>query len=158
MRVDGVVEGVVETIGFRSTLIRRFDKAPVYVPNTALSDHAVTNFTQMTCRRINWTIGVEYRTTVAQLRVIRDDIETYLRGSSDIAQPPPPPAAVAYILPWQCLYFLPEPQGHGALRCTRPQVEGSAGSTASAAAGAGADGSSSKRSSMRQSMVVTRSR
>lgn len=94
VRVDGVVEGVVETIGFRSTLIRRFDKAPVYVPNTALSDHAVTNFSQMTYRRINWTIGVEYRTTTPQLRTIRDDIESYLRSSSEIAQPPGAPMAV----------------------------------------------------------------
>jgi MscS family membrane protein len=85
---------VVETIGFRSTLVRRFDKAPVYVPNTALSDHAVTNFSQMTYRRINWTIGVEYRTTTPQLRTIRDDIESYLRSSSDIAQPPGAPMAV----------------------------------------------------------------
>ncbi|MGE4526784.1 MAG: mechanosensitive ion channel family protein [Rhodospirillaceae bacterium] len=94
VRVDGVVEGVVETIGFRSTLIRRFDKAPVFVPNTALSDHAVTNFSKMTYRRINWTIGVEYRTSVRQLRTIRDDIEAYLRASSDIAQPPDAPLFV----------------------------------------------------------------
>ncbi len=31
IRVDGVVEGTVETLGFRSTLVRRFDKAPVHV-------------------------------------------------------------------------------------------------------------------------------
>jgi MscS family membrane protein len=88
VRVDGIVEGVVEIIGFRSTLIRRFDQAPVYVPNASLSDHAVTNFSQMTYRRINWTIGLEYRTTLAQLRTIRDDIEAYLRANSDFAQPP----------------------------------------------------------------------
>jgi len=35
--------------------------------------------------------------------------------------------------PWQCLYFLPEPQGQGALRETLPQVPGSVGSTAAAA-------------------------
>ena len=29
--------------------------------------------------------------------------------------------------PWQCLYFLPEPHGQSAFRCTLPQVEGSAG-------------------------------
>ncbi|OPZ79463.1 MAG: Low conductance mechanosensitive channel YnaI [Alphaproteobacteria bacterium ADurb.Bin438] len=50
--VDGLVEGTVEEIGFRSTLIRRFDKAPVFVPNTKLADAAVTNFTKMTYRRI----------------------------------------------------------------------------------------------------------
>lgn len=33
-----------------------------------------------------------------------------------------------YILPWQCLYFLPLPQGHKSLRATLPQVFGSLGS------------------------------
>ena len=87
IRVDGVVEGTVETIGFRSTLVRRFDKAPVYVPNAKLSDNAVTNFSEMAHRRIYWVIGVEYRTTVEQLREIRDGIESHVIGNPDYAQP-----------------------------------------------------------------------
>ena len=87
IRVDGVVEGTVETIGFRSTRVRRFDKAPVFVPNAKLSDSAVTNFSAMTHRRIYWKIGVEYRTTVDQLREIRDGIENYVVGNDDFAQP-----------------------------------------------------------------------
>ena len=31
------VEGTVESIGLRSTMVRRFDKAPVMVPNTKLA-------------------------------------------------------------------------------------------------------------------------
>jgi len=87
IHVDGVVEGTVEKIGFRSTLIRRFDLAPVYVPNTNLSDNAVTNFSGMTYRRIYWVIGVEYRTTVDQLREIRDGIEDYVVGNDDFVPP-----------------------------------------------------------------------
>lgn len=94
IKVDGVVEGTVEKIGFRSTHVRRFDKAPVYVPNQHLSDNAVTNFSAMTYRRISWTIGVEYRTTHEQLRRIRDDIEAYLRSVEDFAQPPSAPLFV----------------------------------------------------------------
>lgn len=85
--VDGIVEGTVEHIGFRTTTIRRFDKAPVYVPNTKLSDHAVTNFSRMTFRRIKWLIGLEYRTTADQLEKIRDAIESYIRDSDDFVQP-----------------------------------------------------------------------
>ena len=92
--VDGVVEGTVESIGFRSTLVRRFDKAPVFVPNSKLSDSSVTNFSAMTHRRIYWTIGVEYRTTIDQLRQIRDGIEAYLLGSEDFAHPPQVPTFV----------------------------------------------------------------
>jgi MscS family membrane protein len=85
--VDGVVEGTVEDIGFRSTIVRRFDKAPVYVPNARLADLAVTNFSAMTHRRIFWHIAVEYRTTVAQLRRIRDEIEAYIVENDAFAEP-----------------------------------------------------------------------
>ena len=94
IRVDGVVEGTVESIGFRSTLVRRFDKAPVFVPNSKLSDHAVINFSSMTHRRIYWKIGVEYRTTVEQLRQIRDSIEQYILESEYFAKPPKIPMFV----------------------------------------------------------------
>lgn len=94
IRVDGVVEGTVETIGFRSTVVRRFDKAPVFVPNSQLSDHSVVNFSSMTYRRIYWIIGVEYRTTVKQLRQIRDSIEQYILEGDDFAKPPNAPMFV----------------------------------------------------------------
>ncbi len=87
IRVDGVVEGIVESIGFRSTVIRRFDKAPVYVPNSKLSDNSLTNFSEMTHRRIYWMIGIEYRTTVDQLRRIRDGIEAYVVDGDEFADP-----------------------------------------------------------------------
>tara|TARA_R110002072_G_scaffold19040_12_gene70570 strand:+ start:714 stop:2192 length:1479 start_codon:yes stop_codon:yes gene_type:complete len=87
IRVDGVVEGTVERIGFRSTLIRRFDKAPVHVPNAKLSDSALTNFSDMSHRRIYWLIGVTYSSTVAQLREIRDGIESYVLKSDAFERP-----------------------------------------------------------------------
>lgn len=87
IRVDGVVEGVVEEIGFRSTKVRRFDKAPVHVPNAQLSDAAVTNFTRMTHRRIKWAIGVEYSSSVEQLQIIRDEIMNYIIENEDFANP-----------------------------------------------------------------------
>lgn len=88
IRVDGLVEGTVEAIGFRSTLVRRFDYAPVHVPNAKLSDNLVINFSQMTHRRIYWKIGIRYGVTVDQLREIRDGISDYLNESADFVQPP----------------------------------------------------------------------
>ncbi len=85
--VTGIVEGTVEHIGFRTTTIRRFDKAPVYVPNSELADNAVTNFSRMTYRRIKWLIGIEYSATAEQLRQIRAGIETYITESEDFARP-----------------------------------------------------------------------
>ena len=88
IKVDGVVEGTVEKINFRSTLIRRFDKSPVYVPNAKLSDNPVTNFSRMSHRRIKWVLGVEYRTSVDQLKYIRDEIEAWLWTDERFAKPP----------------------------------------------------------------------
>ncbi|MCB9989530.1 MAG: mechanosensitive ion channel family protein [Rhodospirillales bacterium] len=85
--VEGVVEGTVEDIGFRSTKIRRFDKAPVHVPNAQLSDAAVTNFSRMTHRRIYWKVGVVYDTSVDQLKTIRDEILAYLEKNDDFVKP-----------------------------------------------------------------------
>lgn len=88
IKVDDVVEGTVEKINFRSTLIRRFDKSPVFVPNSELSDSAVTNFSRMTHRRIKWAVGVEYSTTIEQLKTIREKIEEWLMNDTRIAKPP----------------------------------------------------------------------
>jgi MscS family membrane protein len=85
--VDGVVEGTVLQVGFRTTTVRRFDRAPVYVPNSRLADDAVTNFSRMTHRRIRWIIGVEYRTTIEQLREVRDRIERYVHDNDEFATP-----------------------------------------------------------------------
>jgi MscS family membrane protein len=88
IKVDGVVEGTVEQINFRSTLVRRFDKGPVYVPNADLADNAVTNFSRMTHRRIKWLIGVEYKTTTAQLQYIRDHVLDFIMNHEEFAKPP----------------------------------------------------------------------
>lgn len=87
IKVDGVVEGTVEEIGFRSTKVRRFDKAPVHVPNTNLADAVVTNFSRMTHRRIKWAIGVTYGTNVEQLQIIRDGIMDYILNNEAFAKP-----------------------------------------------------------------------
>lgn len=87
VKVDDIVEGTVEKIGFRSTMIRRFDKAPTIVPNATFADKAVTNFSEMTHRRIFWKIGVEYGTTVAQMQAITEQIKDYLIDNADFAQP-----------------------------------------------------------------------
>lgn len=83
--VDGVVEGTVEDVGFRSTTVRRFDKAPVYVPNAKLADNPLVNFSRMTHRRIYWKIGLEYRTDSETLNKIRGAIADYIEKTDDFA-------------------------------------------------------------------------
>jgi MscS family membrane protein len=78
VEVPGVVNGTIEHIGFRSTRVRQFKSVPVIVPNNMFSDHALVNHSLMKHRRIYWTVGLEYRTSAAQLETIRDDIMDWL--------------------------------------------------------------------------------
>ena len=84
--VSGEVEGVVEQIGFRSTLVRRFDSTPVMVPNYKFAEQSVTNYTRRHHRRIRWLIGLEYRTTTEQLRNIRNQINKLIENEKDFAK------------------------------------------------------------------------
>lgn len=88
IRVEGVVHGTVEDIGFRSTRIRRFDRVAVIVPNNAFADHALINYSQMTHRRIYWKIGLEYRTTANQLKQIRAAILEWIEGNPAFSKAP----------------------------------------------------------------------
>jgi len=83
INVEGVIEGTVESIGFRSTVVRRFDKSQATIPNFQFAENAVINNTQTTNRRINWMIGLEYRTTSEQLQNIKNQVEDYIKKSDD---------------------------------------------------------------------------
>ena len=85
IEVSGQLHGIVETIGFRSTVIRTFDTAPMVIPNKDLSDVKVINHGEMINRRINWKINLIYSTDVNQLQSIRDDVKKYILESNDFA-------------------------------------------------------------------------
>ena len=84
--VSNEVEGVVEQIGFRSTLVRRFDSTPVMIPNYKFAEQSVTNYSRRHHRRIRWLIGLEYKTNIDQLKKIRDQISTLIKENKDFAK------------------------------------------------------------------------
>ena len=57
---DREIEGTVETIGWRVTVIRNFQSQPMYVPNSVFTTVIVENPSRMQNRRINETIGLRY--------------------------------------------------------------------------------------------------
>ena len=81
IEVPGQLHGMVEDIGFRSTLIRMFDTAPMLVPNKDLSDVSVINHGSMIYRRISWTINLTYSTSQEQLHNICNAISEYIASS-----------------------------------------------------------------------------
>ena len=81
--VDGIIEGIVEKIGFRSTTIRKFDKSLAIIPNFQFAENAVINVSATTNWIISWVITLQYNTTVDQLKKVRDEIEKYITTHKD---------------------------------------------------------------------------
>ena len=82
---DRAIEGVVERIGWRSTVVRRFDKRPLYVPNNVFTTVVVENPSRMTNRRIYETIGLRYD-DAGKVGAITDAVREYLRQHEAIDQ------------------------------------------------------------------------
>ena len=87
IKAEGVVEGTVESIGYRSTSVRQFDMAPVHVPNYQLSDTALVNYSAMTYRRIYWMISLSYGSSIAQLREVRDKVAEHIATDEAFESP-----------------------------------------------------------------------
>ena len=81
--VEDIIEGIVERIGFRSTVVRKFDKSLAIIPNFQFAENAVINVSATTNWIISWVITLQYNTTVEQLKKIRDEIEKYITTHKD---------------------------------------------------------------------------
>jgi MscS family membrane protein len=84
--VEGIIEGTVENIGFRSTSIRKFDKSLAIIPNFQFAENAVVNVSETSNWRIRWIITLQYNSTIDQLKKVREEIENYINSSDDFNQ------------------------------------------------------------------------
>ncbi|MFP6811634.1 MAG: mechanosensitive ion channel family protein [Pseudohongiellaceae bacterium] len=80
---DRDIEGTVESIGWRLTIVRTFDKRPLYVPNSVFNTLALENPSRMSNRRIYETIGIRYQ-DANKMGVIIEDVKTMLRTHKEI--------------------------------------------------------------------------
>ncbi len=80
---DREIEGTVEKIGWRLTIVRTFDKRPLYVPNSVFNKLSLENPSRMSHRRIYETFGIRYR-DAARMDVIVEDVKTMLRAHEEI--------------------------------------------------------------------------
>ena len=56
------------------------------VPNYKFAEQSVTNYTRRHHRRIRWLIGLEYRTTIDQLKKIREEINSLIEKDDNFAK------------------------------------------------------------------------
>lgn len=80
---DRNIEGTVEHIGWRQTMIRTFDRRPLYVPNSVFATIAIENPSRMQNRRIYEAIGVRYD-DASKVAGIVDEVRDMLASHSDI--------------------------------------------------------------------------
>ncbi len=71
--------GTVEQIGLRSTRIRTLDRTIITVPNGDLANQRIESYTVRDRIRLACTVGLEYRTTTAQMRTVLAALEAILR-------------------------------------------------------------------------------
>ena len=57
--VEDIIEGIVERIGFRSTVVRKFDKSIAIIPNFQFAENAVINISETTNWIISWVITLQ---------------------------------------------------------------------------------------------------
>lgn len=82
---DREIEGTVESIGWRLTVVRTFDKRPLYVPNSVFAKLALENPSRMTNRRIYETIGIRYKDASKMGRIVQD-VHAMLQEHKEVDQ------------------------------------------------------------------------
>ena len=80
---DREVEGTVEEIGWRLTVVRTFDKRPLYIPNAVFNTITLENPSRMSNRRIYEKIGIRYQDSQRMSSVV-EDVKDMLKNHPDI--------------------------------------------------------------------------
>ena len=81
VKVNNDLEGTIEAMHLRTTVIRRFDHGTTHVPNSELANSPLVNFSQREARRIFWEISLTYGTDEASLESICNQIREYIEES-----------------------------------------------------------------------------
>lgn len=77
VKVDGI-EGTIEKVGFRSTVLRSTDKTTIIIPNRAMIDGVLENLTRRNYRRVKFNIGITYETKTETLKKVIAEINNFL--------------------------------------------------------------------------------
>jgi len=80
---DRQIEGTVEKIGWRMTMIRNFQSQPMYVPNSVFTNVIVENPSRMLNRRIYETIGLRYSDLTSMDNVVAE-VQAMLKEHEEI--------------------------------------------------------------------------
>jgi MscS family membrane protein len=79
IKLDGGVDGVVETIGLRSTQVRNLDGFLVTIPNKTMGNATITNVAQRPTIKTVLNLGLTYGTSTAQIKQALTILEDIFR-------------------------------------------------------------------------------
>ncbi|TDG37385.1 mechanosensitive ion channel family protein [Pedobacter changchengzhani] len=85
VKVDGV-EGTVEKVGFRSTLIRTTEKTMATIPNKGMIDGVLENMSLRNFRRVKFAFGITYETDADTIKKIVQEIKTFIHDHEDTSE------------------------------------------------------------------------
>lgn len=84
IQVSQKLDGIVESIGIRSTRIRNLDQSLSILPNSYLANEYIVNVARWRKRKASLTVGLTYDASVEQIKKIRDDIRQLLAQDSGV--------------------------------------------------------------------------
>lgn len=80
--------GRIESIGIRSTRIRRADRSVITIPNAELAQRHIINLSACDSMLFNITIGIRYETSEQQLTTLLETLRKQLESNPDVVQIP----------------------------------------------------------------------
>lgn len=82
------IEGIVDDITFRSTRIRTFKDSIITIPNSTISNEAITNWSQMDKRRITLNLIASFNTPLKNICNATNKIEEMLLNHPNVHNTP----------------------------------------------------------------------
>lgn len=80
IKLDGGVDGVVETMGLRSTRVRNLDGHLITVPNKTMGNATITNIAMRPTIKTEMVFGLTYDTTTEKMRLAIDILTEIFRA------------------------------------------------------------------------------
>ena len=82
------VGGTVKEVQMFHTVLGTVDNKVIYIPNGSLSSGVVTNFSNQTTRRVDWTFGVEYGSDYEKVKQVIESV--FAKDSRILSEPAAP--------------------------------------------------------------------
>jgi MscS family membrane protein len=78
------VEGTIEHVGLRSTRVRQINQALVTVPNSMLASAAILNWSRLSKRQIDMTVGISYEADAERMQRLLDEVRELLCNRASV--------------------------------------------------------------------------